>query len=338
MTDDGETGTADTMRERAGESRTKLWLLVGMNRLALTAALTGAVFVAFVLFVAVLSPPFAQQIRSGDTIETMFSTMITAVVTGATFVVSLGQLVLTQEEGPLGDQHERMSNSMDFRDFTEELIGSPSPPTPSEFLAEIIEVTAQRAEALRDSLEGTDDHVFREEVNEFADSVVGNAEAVTDQLDDAQFGSFDVVFAALNFNYSWKIFQVERIANEYEGELDADQRELLADLKAALSLFAPAREHVKTLYFQWALIELSQLILYAAVPALAVSGIMLAVVDAGTFPGTTFGIDTIILVVGGAFAVTLVPFLLFVSYLLRILTVTKRTLAIEPLILRDSQR
>jgi hypothetical protein len=43
-------------------------------------------------------------------------------------------------------------------------------------------------------------------------------------------------------------------------------------------------------------------------------------------------------VVGGAFTITLVPFLLFVSYLLRILTVAKRTLAIGPLILRESQR
>ncbi|WP_136717622.1 hypothetical protein [Halorientalis salina] len=338
MAEDTDVSTANTMRERAGESRTKLWILLRVNRLFLTGILTGAVFVAFVIVVAGLSPPFAQQVASEDVIETLFSTMITVIVTGTTLVVTIGQLVLSQENGPLGDQRERMSSSMDARDFTEELIGAPSPTDPAEYLREILGVTAQRAEALRDSVAGTGDDALRTEVDEFADSVVGNVDIVRDHLDGAQFGSFDVLFAALNFNYSWKIYMVERIDNEYEGTLSEDQHGLLDELKTALSMFGPAREHVKTLYFQWALIDLSQLILYAAVPALAVAGIMAAVVDGGTFPGSTLGLDHIVLVVGGAFAVTLAPFMLFVSYLLRILTVAKRTLAIEPLILRDTQQ
>ncbi len=338
MTEGPDAGTADTMRERAAESRLKLWVLLRANRLLVAGVLTVSVFIAFVLAVSVLHPPFARQVRSGDVIETMFSAMITVIVTGTTLVVTIGQLVLTQENGPLGDQRDRMSNSMDAREFTTELIGSPSPADPAEFLGEIVASTARRSRALRDAIDGTDDDALRAEVDEFAGSVVGNADAVREQLDGARFGSFDVVFAVLNFNYSWKIFQVERIANEYEGSLTEHERGLLEDLKTSLTLFGPAREHVKTLYFQWALIDLSQLILYAAVPALAVAGIMLAVVDAGTFPGSTLGLDHVVLAVGGAFAVTLVPFMLFVSYLLRILTVAKRTLAIEPLILRDSQR
>ncbi|WP_101294141.1 hypothetical protein [Halegenticoccus soli] len=338
MTDETDISTANTMRERSGESRIKIWLLLRANRLLVSSVLTSTVFVAFVIAVAVLDPPFSRQIESGDMIDTMFSTMITVIVTGTTLVVTIGQLVLSQENGPLGDQRERMSSSMDFRDYTEELIGSPSPADPSEFLRQIIGITAQRTIALRESIDKNDDENLREEVDEFTESVTGNADMVRDQLEGAQFGSFDVLFAALNFNYSWKIFQVERITNEYEESLTEEERGLLDDLKSALSLFGPAREHIKTLYFQWALIDLSQMILYAAVPALAVAGIMVGIVDAGTFPGSTLGLDHIILVVGGAFAVTLVPFMLFVSYVLRIVTIAKRTLAIEPLILRESQR
>jgi hypothetical protein len=62
---------------------------------------------------------------------------------------------------------------------------------------------------------------------------------------------------------------------------------------------------------------------------------MVAVVDAGTVSGTVLGVEAIVVLVGAAFAVTLVPFLLFVVYVLRILTVAKRTLAIEPLVLRE---
>ncbi|MGM0389916.1 MAG: hypothetical protein ACQEP0_15710 [Natrinema limicola] len=338
MTDETDISTAHTMRERTGESRIKLWVLLRTNRLVVASVLTGAVFVAFVIAVAVLHPPFSRQIESGDTIETVFSAMITVVVTGTTLVVTIGQLVLTQENGPLGDQRERMTSSMDFRDQTEELTGAPSPTDPSAFLRQIIGVTAQRTTALRESIAENDDENLREEVDEFAESLTGNAATVRDQLEGAQFGSFDVVFAVLNFNYGWKIFQVERLANEYGESLNEEEHGLLDDLKTALVLFGPAREHIKTLYFQWALINVSQMILYAAVPAVAVAGIMVATVDVGTFPGSTLGFDHIILVVGGAFALTLVPFMLFVSYVLRILTIAKRTLAIEPLILRKSHR
>lgn len=128
MTDETDISTANTMRERSGESRIKLWLLLRANRLLVSSILTSAVFVAFIIAVAVLDPPFSRQIESGDMTETIFSTMITVIVTGTTLVVTIGQLVLSQGNSPLGDQRERMASSMDVRDFTEELIGSPSPP------------------------------------------------------------------------------------------------------------------------------------------------------------------------------------------------------------------
>ncbi|WP_254531913.1 hypothetical protein [Natrinema gelatinilyticum] len=331
-------GTADTMRERAGESRFKIWLLLAASRLQVTAFLALFVFVGFVAAVTLLPQPLMPQLRTGDTIETMFSTMITAIVTATTLVVTIGQLVLSQENGPLGEQRARMENSMDFRDFTEELIGSPSPADPSTFLREIILVAQRRAETIREDFSENENEQLRGEIDEFTDSLVGNSEHVRDQLEGASFGDFSVLFAALNFNYGWKIFQVERIVNKYEDDLSADEMELFDDLKTALSLFGPAREHVKTLYFEWALVTLSQMILYAAVPALVVAGVMLTVVDAGTFPGSTFGVTNMTWAIGLAFTITLVPFLLFTAYVLRIVTIAKRTLAIEPLILRDSQR
>lgn len=92
---------------------------------------------------------------------------------------------------------------------------------------------------------------------------------------------------------------------------------------------------MKTLYFQWSLIDLSKHLLYAAVPAVLVAAVMVATVDATTATGVVLGVDTITLLVAGAFAVTVFPFLLFVAYILRILTVAKRTLSIEPLTLVD---
>ena len=128
------------------------------------------------------------------------------------------------------------------------------------------------------------------------------------------------------------------MTEEFDDVLDDDQRQAFDDLHTALSMFGPAREHIKTLYFQWALVELSQYILYAAVPALAIAGGMLAFVGAETFgPATFLTVPVVTWVVGLAFTITLVPFLLFTAYILRIATVAKRTLAMGPLILRESQ-
>ena len=333
-----DVSTGNTMRERAGESRLKIWLLLGANRLQVTAVLALAVFVLFVVLVTILPPALQPQLRSGDTIETMFSAMLGAIITGVTLVVTIGQLVLSQENGPLGEQRGRMEDSMDFRDYTEELIGAPSPADPSAFLRNLADVAEERANAVRDGLSEIDSDQLQWEVEQFTESVIGNSDAVREQLDGAKFGTFDVLFAALNYNYGWKIFQIERLLHDHEEDLGQPENDLLDDLKTALSMFGPAREHVKTLYFEWALVTLSQLILYAAIPALVVAGVMLTVVEGRTLPGATFGIANMTLVIGTAFTVTLIPFLLFTSYVLRIVTVAKRTLAIEPLILRDSQR
>ena len=333
-----DVSTANTMRARADESRIKLWILLKANRLLATVFLAVVFFVVFVVGITVLPPPLVPLLSSSDKIDTLFSGMINAIITGVTLVVTIGQIVLSQENGPLGEQRQRMEDAMDFRDYTEELIGSPSPADPSAFLRNLVDVSQDRAEAVRDGLSDIESDQLQWEVDQFTESVIGNSEEVRDQLEGGTFGNFDVMFAALNYNYAWKIFQVERLLNDHEEDLGQPENDLLNELKTALSMFGPAREHVKTLYFEWALTSLSQIIMYAAIPALAVAGIMMMSNTPATVPGSTLGFDNIALLVGAAFTITLTPFLLLVSYLSRIVTLAKRTLAIEPLILRESQR
>nr|MCH7662101.1 hypothetical protein [Euryarchaeota archaeon] len=100
----------------------------------------------------------------------------------------------------------------------------------------------------------------------------------------------------------------------------------------------PAREHFKTLYFQWELINLSRAILYAAVPALVVVAGMLMYVDVDAVSGATMGVDNLVLLTSGAFTISLIPFVILLTYILRIATVAQRTLAMGPFILRESER
>ncbi|MFC6906937.1 hypothetical protein [Halalkalicoccus tibetensis] len=335
---ESDIGTANTMRERSNESRIKLWLVLNGSRPLVTGLLAVGFFVSFVGIGALFIPNFESTLRSDDMINYMFSTMISAIITGTTLVVTISQLVISQENGPLGEQRERMSNTMDFREYTEEMIGSPSPADPSAFLHDIVNLSERQAKLLRESITDNDDEQLKAKVDEYTESLIGNAQEVQDQLDGASFGSFDVVTASLNYNYGTKIFHLERIANDHPDSLSDEDMTLLDELKSTLSMFGPAREHIKTLYFEWALIDLSQLILYVSVPALLVAGSMLGFYSGISFPNTTVGVNNSILIVGAAFTVTLLPFFLLISYIARVATVAKRTLAIGPLILRESAR
>lgn len=330
--------TENTIRERIGETKLKTWLTLNGHRLVVTGLLAMLIFGVFVFGGTFFYQYYLTDAQTADTVETVFSTMISAIITGVTLVLTITQIVVSQENGPLGDQRKRMNGTMDFREYTKEITGTPTPADPSAFLRSLILESKDYAETLRESIHDNDNEDLRREVDEFTDSLIGNAETAADKLEGRTFGSYTVVSAALDYNYGWKIFQIERITDNYSDSLTAETRMIFDDLKTALSMFGPAREHIKTLYFEWELISLSQNILYLSVPALTVAGFMTTYVGGAALPGVTLGVPNLIWITAAAFAVTSLPFLLLISYIARVATIAKRTLAIGPFILRESQR
>jgi len=325
----------DTMQGRAAGSRLRLWLVVDANRWAVAGAMAASIFVSLVVLGAVDPSPLRAVMSRTDPVETLFQAFVTAIITGVTLVLTINQLVLSQELGAVGDQRERMRGALSFRADAAALLDEPvSPVEPSAFLRALVAATGRRAEALADAVADADDSL-RGPVSEFVDGLTENTRAVESALEGAEFGSFDVLSAALDFNYSWKIYRTRRLRAEHAGDIDDATADAFDDLLSALELFGPAREHFKTLYFQWELIDLSRAILYAAAPALVVTAGVLLYLDAATFPGTTLGVSNLVWVVSAASTVALVPFVVLLSYILRIATVAKRTLSIGPFILRE---
>nr|WP_309221747.1 hypothetical protein [Halorussus sp. MSC15.2] len=326
----------DTMRERADESRVKLWLLLEANRWSVAGVLLAGLFLALVAL-GVLDPsPLQRSVAVSDPTETLFQAYVTAIVTGVTLVVTLNQLVLSQELGPVGDQRNRMQGAMEFREDVEDVLDAPvTPPEPSAFMKRLVEETRSRATALRDDVADSPDADLRDQTAEFVGELQTNADAVSDRLADAEFGSYDVLSAVLDFNYSWKIFRTRSLRNRHADSLTDDAEASFEDLEEVLRFFAPAREHFKTLYFQWELVDLSRGMLYSAVPALVVASSMIIYYDARAVPGATLGVSNDVLLTSLAVTVSAVPFMLLLSYILRIATVAKRTLAIGPFVLRE---
>ncbi|MFC6723145.1 hypothetical protein ACFQE1_01810 [Halobium palmae] len=333
-----ELSTENTMRERAGETRLKTWIVLDGNRLVVAGLMALLILGVFVFGGTFFYQYYLTDAQTADTVETVFSTMIAAIITGVTLVLTITQIVISQENGPLGQQHERMSQTMDFRDYAKELTGSPTPADPSEFLRALVLESKEYAETLRETTADNDDEEFSGEIAEFTDSLTENADAAAEKLDGRKFGSYTVVSAALDYNYSWKIFQIERLTDDYTEEITDETLSVLDELKKVLSMFGPAREHIKTLYFEWELISLSQNILYLSLPALIVAGFITTYLGGSAITGGTLGVPNLIWMTAVGFAITTLPFLLLISYVARVATIAKRTLAIGPFILRDSQR
>ncbi|EMA22170.1 hypothetical protein [Haloarcula argentinensis] len=337
-TDSGE--SSDTMRGRAAGDTRLLWFLLDADRWIVTAFLSGVLFFG-VLAAGHLHPtPAMTLLTRGDPVETLFQALITGTITAVTLVLTLNQLVLSQELGAVGDQRERMDGSMQFRADVADAIDTPvSPAEPSAFLRSLVRGTAERAENAQNAAEGAalDDDLSALLSNYLAD-VTSNADRVTDQLDGGTFGEFDVVKAALNYNYSWKLYAGRRIREAYADELTDEVDDSLAELVETLELFGPAREHFKTLYFQWELSDLSRTLLYVAIPALTVAITSLLFLDVQDFVGVTAGVSDALWLLAVTVTGSLLPFTVLISYVLRIVTITKRTLAIGPFILRETNR
>lgn len=287
---------------------------------------------------ALTIPPFRSYMMEYGPSRYVFQAFIGALISGVTLVVTISQLVLSQELGPLDDQRQRMSGSVSFRGDVEDIFDAASPPEPSAFLQALVENASYKAQSLRDEVAGTSNDEVEDRVNSLVDSVVDNSEVVSDELEDRTFGEYAVVKAALDYNYSWKIFRARRLRDSHADDLSDEAYRSLVDLIDVLSFFGPAREHIKTLYFEWELVDLSRGILGMAIPSLAITSALASYLAPTSFPGATLGIDNLVWINSAGITIGSLPFLFLTVYILRLATIAKRTLAIGPFILRGSER
>lgn len=318
-------------------SRIASLLLLRANRWLLAGTLFVFTFVGIVGIGAASPVSLRQGVTAGDPIETLFQALLTALITGVTLVVTINQVVISQELGPVGDQRDRMAGALAYRWDVEDVIDpAASPSDPAAFLRALLESTASRASRFSESIAAGSGGSSRTRVEGYVDELAADAARVQDRLEGTDFGTFDVVDAALEFDYSTQLYRARSLRNDPDVATTDAAQQALDDLIEVLAFFGPAREHFKTLYFQWTLIDLSRVMVYTAIPALTVAiAVILFLEQPGRIRGTTIGIDNLLWIVAAATAIAVLPFLLLVSYVLRIATVAKRTLAIGPFVLHE---
>ena len=323
---------ADTMRGRTGESRLQIWFLIGASRAVVSALVLVATFALLVAF-ELLGPSDLQRLVTTNAVGSTFTSIIIAVVTSVTLVLTVAQLVLSQEIGSLGEKSDQLEDEIEFRRNVEEERDIPvSPAEPSAFLGTLVDSAGERAERLREAASDSDG---LGDVARYAEQVSNHSRLVRSDLENAEFGSFNVLLPVLNYNYAWKIHAARSLQQRHVDSMNEEVDKRLEDLLEVLRFFAPAREYFKALYFQWEIINIARQTLYGVIPALAVSGYMILSFDAAGITGSTLGVRNQYLVVSAVYTVTFAPFAILLAYILRILTVVKRTLTLGPFILRE---
>lgn len=339
MVDSGEalSPPADTMRERVGDSRPKVWFLIDGNRWVVAGILLGISFVVITLGGLLFPRPFETALTTSS-IRSLFQSIFLATVTSIALTLTIGQLILSEEMGDLGEQRSRMQDEIQFRKDVQTSMDVGVPPaTPTGFLRTLLLGARQDATALGDQVAEEPDSEAAAEVERFATLIDEHGKQVMGDLENAEFGTFETLSGVLDFNYSWKTRTARRLRGRHAEDLSPETDRLLEELVQNLSLFGPARQYFKLLYYQHELIDVSRVLLYTAMPALGLTTFMGFAFDVAPFSGTVAGLDVAFVLVSFVIVLSLFPFALLLSFVLRMVTVSQRTLTIGPFILREEE-
>jgi len=307
-------------------TRFREWMLVDGNRLSVAAIVLLAVFaVVTVLYelgvITFVNPNAVTRVASG---------MIAGTFSLVTLVVSVNQLILSQEFSAAGRARDRLEDVIEFRRTVADDAAVPaSPAAPTRVLGLLLESIHHDATAFADAV-GDHDNEFSETVSRYTNGIQERTNRIDDRIERAESDAFTAVSAAITYDESWHLYVGTHLRGEYADSLSPTAAERLDDLIGSLKLFHVAREQFKTTYLQQELTRFSQLTVYCGVPSI-LSAILIGLLYADV-TGPSVSAAMLPYVVSVLFLVVLLPLALLASYILRTATITRRTASVGPMV------
>ncbi|WP_436927997.1 hypothetical protein [Halosimplex amylolyticum] len=332
-------GPFKTVYRRVGNSRLASWLLYTGERPLVTFALLCGVFVTF-LGLALLRPVDMQQLLSDtNTLQTLFSALLSGAILIVSVVSSISSIVLSQEITDIETEQSRIDASIEFRKRAESLAEvEGSPGQPAAFLEVILYSIYRETRALQRATEACDDEQFREQVDALGEEIVDEARAAAETLDGARFGTFNVLSAGLHYDYSWQLNTARRFRNRYEDEISEETADALQALIDTLKFFATGREYFQSLYYKREVARLSSNLLVVSLPVIVFISYLLLALDANIIPIFPIGpLSSLPVFIMLAYTVSLAPYVVLTAYVIRVAAITLRTLAAGPFLVRQPE-
>ncbi|MFP8956683.1 hypothetical protein ACLI4Y_08135 [Natrialbaceae archaeon A-CW3] len=304
------------------------WFLIDANRLFLALCLSAGVFILFFSLDSFGLIAFTND----DSVTRLAGGMVAGTFSLVTIVVSINQLILSQEFSSAGRVSDRLKEVTSFRSDVADVIDAPlAPGSPSELLESLADRIQQRTDSLKDHTSDSDiDTDARTDLERYIRAVDASAEHVDEILSSATFGTFDAVSAAIEYDAARHHLAATYLLAHHESALSPAARDDLRALIETFELFLIAREHFKTTYLQRELTRFSQLTLVIGVPAIT-SAMLIGFLYAGR-TGPVLSLTALPVVVSALLAVVFSPLALMTVYILRTATVTRRTASVGPML------
>lgn len=311
------------------------WILLEANRNAVTVALLTFVFVSLVTVGSLWTFEMANILTETPAIQTILNTLLSGIILLVSIVISINSIVLSHDITSVGTQESRLEATMEFRkEIAQVTKGDESPTDPSSFLDLMATVIANRAEAVEEAIEdgeGIDD-AFADEALHFAARVADTANSV-DRMFPGRIngGEFGVLWVGLEIDYGEHMSYSYHIQANFTDAISDEVHERLEELSRALQLFTTGKEYFKTLYYNQEVSQLSRTLLVVSLPAILVNASAILAINAEILPDFwVFGLPPLLISVSAVFTVSLLPYIVLTSYMLRLATVAKRTTITGP--------
>lgn len=295
------------------------WILLDADRLAVTGALLTVVFVTYMGVATLWTFKMQQLLTETSTVQSLLDTFLSGIILLVSIVVSINSIVLSHDIASVENQEDRIRGIISFREDLSKLSNSEeNPSSPSAFLSAMSRIIDERAKALTDELDGVEQD-FAEEIQEYA---TGVSEAAT-QLGDIEGTSgaeFAILWKGMDFDYG---AYIDRSRDLHVDDATAGAFE---DLIEAFELFAVGKEYFKTLYYTREVSKLSQTLLIVALPAILFNASTILAINQQILPEfQILGLPTLQVFVAVSFTISLAPYLVLTSYMLRLSTVAQVT-------------
>lgn len=333
----GSSRSAERAETDSGETRGSIgrfveWVKIDGDRLLLTFGVSALIFAALL----VLHSLDVVEFKNANSITRMASGMIAGSFSLVTLVVSVNQLILSQEFTPAGKHRDQFAGVMEFRrDIEDRSDVSTAPVKPTRMVEVIAEAIVRQAGELADAVADHPDEDFRRRVTQYTEHLAEKTERFDERLGPSEVEAFDALSVAVEYNDGWQISAVRSLQNDAP-ELSEEMSREFDELIDRLRLFGTAQEHFKTVYLQRELTRFSQLTIYCGVPA--VLSAVLIILLYGDIGGATINVAYLPYVTSFLASLVFVPLALLSTYILRTATVTRRTATTGPMLLEEPDR
>lgn len=318
----------------SGENPLKRWFLLTGRRTSVMVALMGAVFV--VLLVLALVRPIGMEDLLNETaaVRTLFSALLSGAILLVTIVVSINSITLSEEMTDIEDQRRRLDATLEYHRQVESFIQAPiTPARPADFIYAVVFAISTQTTRLVELANEQNREAYDEDLDRFSHHVAEEIDVARDTLSGASLGSFQVLLAGLNFDFSGQLQAARGLRETYGDDLEEDELATIEDLIDTLKFIGTGREYFKSLYFKRELSKLSSHLLFVTLPVIVFTSYVILAMDPDFIPQVTvLGIPPLVLALAIAYTVALAPYILLTAYVVRVATVTLRTLAAGPFI------